>query len=771
MSQIVVNLQAKNLLAKLLASENIWIQHRKIDTAAFDLTNRILIFPMWKDMSDVLYTMLSGHEVGHAKYSYDTDKDGKRVNVDVTSYAKRIDPNNLRLAGTYWNIVEDARIERLIKNPYPGLNSIFAQAYQELFDKDIFGIKNVDIHSLPFIDRVNLHFKIGHLIQLRFSSDEETLIAKVASTLTMENVLEVTKEIYNWSKQNEVQPPPPITLKMTREEFEKMMGKMETESDEQSDEENDKEENNKKEPKKNNKSGQKIHVIITDSIEEKETKGTKDETEEPKEAKKTKGTDKDIKSKDVKSKNVEKTATGYEVTKPVDPSVIPPKPTTQQNFDNKIINYQDNNATEIVYVTLPTPNLSNIIVDYKEVQETLHSYFSLRQNHLSTAKQEFETFRNINMPKIDYILQQFEMKKQAERYKKTKQYKTGSLDTLRLHLYKTEEDLFKTISIVTDGKNHGLIFVVDWSGSMSGYMAETLEQLIILTLFCRKAQIPFEVYSFTTGSGKKSFSSEPGNLIYASNFRMRNYLSSRMTAPVFHQSCINLFALMPNRTFIDGPTKDHLINCTPLDESIITTIEIIKEFKKRTNAQIVNAIFLTDGGSNTVSSYIDSSGNEITMNYGYSYYYKQSKLATTTRYLIDDRFTHKTYKFLINKMTPTMVEILRDRNNIHAVCFFVGGSWEAFVSEETKSLKSSALKKEFSENGFVISTEWGFNEMYIMQKSLLRIEEIKLVDPTNKKTIPGTPEFMEEAEKNFIQRGKDMQKQRIMLNRFVEMIA
>ena len=67
----------------------------------------------------------------------------------------------------------------------------------------------------------------------------------------------------------------------------------------------------------------------------------------------------------------------------------------------------------------------------------------------------------------------------------------------KLHTYKYNEDLFKKVSVIPDGKNHGLIFVLDWSGSMSRVMLDTIKQLYNLIWFCKKVNIPFDVYAFT----------------------------------------------------------------------------------------------------------------------------------------------------------------------------------------------------------------------------------------------------------------------------------
>jgi hypothetical protein len=779
-----VNIEAKNLLAKLLASENIWIRHCRVETASFDLVQRVLTFPMWKEMSDCVYTLLAGHETSHALHAYDTVK-GKRVNVSATVYAKRIDPQNLDLAGMYWNIVLDARDERLIKVPYPGMKAVFATGYRELYDNDMFGIKTKtsrQIDALSLIDRINLQSKIGHVLQLTFTSEEETLLRKVATTITMDDVVEVTKEIYNWSKKNELQPPPPITMKMTMEELEKFL------------------KDNPDIQPGNGCGGQKIEIEITDLEGDKEDEdgdesgsGDDDEGDDKGNGDKSgNGKSKSGNEKDEKDDGKEggdsgkeangdgkegakpkkngkgkvggkQVSNGREFTKPVDPGP-PPSPSTQHHFDEMLKKLLDPNAQEIVYVTLPKPNLKNIIIPYENVHEGIRRHFG--RDKIEQAEKDFAAFRDAQLPIINYILQQFEMRKQADRYKRTRQHKTGMLDTLQLSNYKTRDDIFKTIAICQDGKNHGLIFVVDWSGSMQNQMAGTLEQLIILCLFCRKAQIPFEALSLTTG-GTNAFSREPGNLAYAQNFRMRNYISSKMVPAEFVAACVNLFALMPDGRFSGGPTADNLIGCTPLDESIITTIDLIKEFKTKTGAQIIHSIFLTDGGANTVSQYFDMAGNTCNMG-GRNYYYNSPTTNSGTKYLVDDRETHKTYAFTIGNMTPTMVKILRDRNNINAVCFYVGGQWDNFFTSAIDNVKRTQLNKEFQENGFVISTEWGFNATYITKQADWRLKDIRL---RPQKIEVGTPEYLKQVEKNFIAQGQNLMKQRILLDHFVGMIA
>ena len=99
---------------------------------------------------------------------------------------------------------------------------------------------------------------------------------------------------------------------------------------------------------------------------------------------------------------------------------------------------------------------------------------------------------------MSYLVKEFECRKSASAYARAATSRTGVLDTRKLHTYKFNEDLFKKVTVLPDGKNHGLIFILDWSGSMSHVLQDTLKQLYNLIWFCKKVQIPFDVYAFTS---------------------------------------------------------------------------------------------------------------------------------------------------------------------------------------------------------------------------------------------------------------------------------
>ena len=115
---IQTNVSSKSILAKLLAAEDITVIHgADAPTASFDVKSRVLTLPCWTNMSNSLYDMLVGHEVSHALYTPNSDSDGW---FQIEALAKSLDmpASTVKL---YANVVEDARIERMIKSKFPGL--------------------------------------------------------------------------------------------------------------------------------------------------------------------------------------------------------------------------------------------------------------------------------------------------------------------------------------------------------------------------------------------------------------------------------------------------------------------------------------------------------------------------------------------------------------------------------------------------------------------------------------------------------------------------
>jgi len=185
-----------------------------------------------------------------------------------------------------------------------------------------------------------------------------------------------------------------------------------------------------------------------------------------------------------------------------------PKIRTEETLRQKIEELVNLSGGENVYVEIPKVNLDTVIAKNSEVHEYIDDYFLNQQNvkddwskinQLSNhniyeqSDKLFKEFKNSAQKEVNYLVKEFECRKAADSYARISISRTGVLDTTRLHTYKYNEDLFKKINVIPDGKNHGLIFILDWSGSMQTVLKDTCKQLYNLIWFCKKASIPFEV--------------------------------------------------------------------------------------------------------------------------------------------------------------------------------------------------------------------------------------------------------------------------------------
>ena len=191
----------KGILPKLLAKENITIQHGNYSTAWFDIKNRVLGLPMWKDMGKDVYDLLIGHEVGHA---LETPYEGWHDNPETLDGCPR----------TYINVIEDARIERKVKDKYPGLRRSFAKGYTKLFKEDFFGSPEElpSWDKIKLIDKINLQAKVGAHLDVPFTAEEQVYMDRAMTTDTFADVVELVKDVLAYTQENEpelIEPPMP----------------------------------------------------------------------------------------------------------------------------------------------------------------------------------------------------------------------------------------------------------------------------------------------------------------------------------------------------------------------------------------------------------------------------------------------------------------------------------------------------------------------------------------------------------------------------------
>ena len=174
-----------SLLAKLLAEEDIHVVHKQQPTATFDVLNRELALPIWKDMPKNIQDLFTLHEVGHALWTP----------LEMMDKIKE-----QKISHSVCNVLEDVRIEKAVQLKYRGAVKIFNNGYQELISSNFFQTLDKDISNYNLIDRINLHYK--HHSDVTFSDEEMVWVKKANQTITPDDVIDLAKELIAFIEEN-----------------------------------------------------------------------------------------------------------------------------------------------------------------------------------------------------------------------------------------------------------------------------------------------------------------------------------------------------------------------------------------------------------------------------------------------------------------------------------------------------------------------------------------------------------------------------------------
>ena len=179
----------KSQLAKLLATENIEVQENKVKTASFDVVNRVLTIPIFKEehKSKNVYDMLVGHEVSHALH---TPADSWKEMAERSKEFKM-----------FVNVIEDARIDKLIQKKYPGLTDDYLKGFDKMYKDNFFGTKGVDISTYALIDKINLYYKSSKRLNFNFTKKEMYFVNAVDNCKTFDDVKKLAEDILGYCKE------------------------------------------------------------------------------------------------------------------------------------------------------------------------------------------------------------------------------------------------------------------------------------------------------------------------------------------------------------------------------------------------------------------------------------------------------------------------------------------------------------------------------------------------------------------------------------------
>ena len=540
-----VNYEIKSQLAKLLATEDIIVENREVQTAQFNVDTRVLTLPMWKRASNSVYDMLVGHEVGHALYT---------PNEDPPSH----------IPHGYINVTEDARIEKLMKRRYPGLHKSFYAGYKELSDQDFFCLEDSDVSEMTLADRVNLYFKIGNFVDISFTDEEIAIRDMIGDAETFADAVLAAEVLHNYCKgANAPEKVGDLPL-----------------------------------PNNQQDAGSGLSV---DTPQQQQQSETVDEESDEGEA----------------GEQIEEQGEEEPDTYSDDGVSHSPEVTTDEIFNERTQEFNGNDmGQEIGYYDLPIIDLDNIVIRNEQVHDELNEswkqqsvplehdgkFYSSDYGH---ADSKYQEFKKSAQREVNYLVKEFECKKSADAYARAATSKTGVLDCSKLHTYKYNEDLFKKVTILPDGKNHGLIFMLDWSGSMAHEIVDTVKQVYNLVWFCSKVNIPFDLYAFTNSYHscvRKELTEEDDGRFLVNDFNLLNLLTSGHNRKTLDEQMKSVWRLVyAMRYYVNYHIPPgYGLSGTPLNQSIACLYELIPQFKAKHDLQKVQCVILTDGEANVL---------------------------------------------------------------------------------------------------------------------------------------------------------------------------
>tara|TARA_B100000902_G_C27290281_1_gene906731 strand:- start:7 stop:2283 length:2277 start_codon:yes stop_codon:yes gene_type:complete len=756
-----VNLEIKGTLAKLLATEDLIIENKDVETACFNVQTRVLTLPMWDKADEIVYDMLVGHEVGHALFTPNRDP-------------------KVKVPQSFLNVTEDARVEKLMKRKYLGLGKTFYNAYQRLFEDDFFELENENINTLNLADKINLHYKVGAFLAIWFTEQEKEIVELVGNAETFEEAEHAAEVLYHYCKQQEdseeddgetIQAKA-MPLELDKGQVEEGENKDESEDDSEDEEEDsEKTSGNQKDPSE--MTDKELLEELQKSIPQAEQESQDDQP-------------KDAQGSSASLQNTEGE----------------PQVHTDDMLKQKIRDLISNDAMPNEYLEMPDLNLDSVInsnadvhsyikkewrvwedavdKEYEERGISRSKYFEEVNLTFEKADANFKKVKKESQKAVNYLVKEFEMKKAASSYARAATSKTGVLDTGKLHTYKFNDDLFKKVTTLQDGQSHGLIFVLDWSGSMNTVMRDTVRQLYNLVWFCKKVNIPFRVYAFTYDYNRleydpithrpidvpEHYEAKDGLLAVENRFSLMEFFTSDSRPNELEDQMKNIWRIacaFKDYSVYPIPSRMNLSG-TPLNESVIALNKILPKFKKETGMEKVQCVILTDGETHplprhkTVERPWESEPfvGSIGIN-GHRDYLRNRKTGRT--YKVPSRYHEFTQLLLkyVNDINPEVnfvgIRVMPNRDASYFINRYCGYDGEDYdkAKKQWKKFKSCSLPVE------------GYKKYIGMSNGVMASDDTEYVVPE---------EATKSQLKSYFNRSlKDKQLNKKVLSEFVELIA
>ena len=746
----------KGTLAKLLAEENMQVIYQPAMHATFDYKLRRLTLPVLNDdIEEDLYNLMIGREAARALYSHDSAErlSPREIEAKLNRSYKKIDPKDAQWGRSLYDITDGIRTERLLKKKYPGLGRDFQSAYADMFGAITKGSTDpFNPQHCSLVDRLNAHFRLGAVANVQFDTNEKKLVEKFEDMVTSEDAEKCAMMLRSY-----IDKPP-------------SQGGGDGEGEPQeSDEDSDGDGQSKKSKKKSNqknkkdKKNQKSNGKNSDSDESDEESdgdsdgdgsgegdGEGDESDDDADGDSDgdgegdsdgeggedgdgdADGDADQESDDNESSPGSSSyeregGRGSESMAGINPSLRNDDIT--KKLEMALSGNIDNSGKRYDTVNFPEHmDPEEFIVPYSVLHSSMAKGNGRKYGSLSFNKPDSRTkfddlkdWTSENNPTINAMVIEFERRKRAAMYRRQKISKSGIVDTSRLQYVLYSEDIFRRITVLPEGKNHAMIMIIDWSGSMSRSMSATLDQLMNLVVFCRRRRIPHEVYAFSDGSGfqtnskfkKMKAMNSPGTL-WPGHVKLLQFFSDTMSHSEYNEAMANINQIRlsyAGKTTRDVNTAGMSLNGTPLNHAILVTPFLVERLRERSKAEIMKCIILTDGASNRDLNVLD-------MNLSHGSY---SAVSITDRKTGTARTTEDSMEF-----TGSLIELSAKRAQCDYVGIFLVGNRSNNKSQfrnmlqntvggdASKTIDVSKQYKLMTTNGYAVVESFGFSEYYLM---------------------------------------------------------
>jgi hypothetical protein len=182
-------------------------------------------------------------------------------------------------------------------------------------------------------------------------------------------------------------------------------------------------------------------------------------------------------------------------------------------------------------------------------------------------------------------------------------------------------------------------------------------------------------------------------------------------------------------------TEDLCLGGTPLNETIVSAFEIIPEFKRKNNLQIVNTIFLTDGDGHKITDSIYPKNAMLSLRNNYP-----------TKTIIRDKKNKcqvEVLKYALltrNYETVGLIQLLKQRIGGNIISFYISSAREVrskiaetlSVNENKNILSHSSpavdnYQSNFRKEGSIVLKSNYYDEMYMIKSDSIELDEDSFV--------------------------------------------